>query len=188
MKELKNFKVAVLATDGFEQSELAEPAKALKEAGASVKILSPGGADIQGFKHFDPADRISADESLEDAKAQEYDGILLPGGALNADKLRMDVHARQFVRTFDQEKKPIAAICHAPWLLVSAELVKDRLLTSYYTIQDDIQNAGGAWRDLEVVHDGNWVTSRQPKDLPAFNKAMLELFAASRQRQKEVHA
>jgi protease I len=179
MDNLNAFKVAVLATDGFEQSELSGPVKALKDAGATVHILSPGGKAIQGFQHHDKGERVPADRALEEAAPEEYDGLMLPGGALNADKLRMDPRARHFVRTFDRQRKPIAAICHALWLPISAGVVKDRTLTSYYTIQDDVRNAGGEWVDLEVVRDGHWVTSRQPGDLPVFNRHMIDLFTVS---------
>jgi protease I len=123
---------------------------------------------------------IRADLSLEKASPARYDATLLPGGTMNADKLRMEEKAREFVRELDADGKPIAAICHAPWLLVSAGLVDDRMLTSYYTLQDDIRNAGGTWLDEEVIVDDNWVTSRSPRDIPAFNREMIRLFAQSR--------
>lgn len=183
MTHLNSFKVAVLATDGFEQSELKEPVNALEQSGAVVHVLSPGGREIQGFVHHDKAETLETDGALEDADPDDYDGLLLPGGALNADKLRMDPQARRFVQAFDRAGKPIAAICHAPWLLVSAGLVKGRTLAGYYTIQDDVRNAGGNWVDRETVRDANWVTSRQPKDLPAFDRAMEQLFAEARTEQ-----
>lgn len=176
-EDLSGYKVAVIATDGFEQAELEEPVKALREAHATVEILAPKGKTIQGFKHLDKGDMANVDRKLADAKPSDYNGLLLPGGALNADALRLLPEVKTFVTAFDQAHKPIAAICHAPWILVSADLVRGRTLTSYHTIQDDIRNAGGIWKDQEVVVDNNWVTSRQPSDIPAFNREMIGLFA-----------
>ena len=175
---LKGFKVAVLATDGFEQSELTDPVKALKGAGATVDIVSLKSGVIQGFKHHDKGETVRVTKTLSEVRPEDYNGLLLPGGALNADAMRVVPEAQAFAKSFDQNHKPIAAICHAPWLLVSAHLTRGRTLTSYHTIQDDITNAGGHWVDKEVVVDGNWVTSRQPADIPAFNREMLALFAA----------
>jgi protease I len=178
---LKGFKVAILATDGFEESELLEPVKALKKAEAQVDVISVKSGSIQGYKHHDKTQKVNVDKTFVQAKPEDYDAIVLPGGALNADALRVVPEAKAWVQTFNQMEKPIASICHAPWLLVSAGLVKGRTLTSYHTIQDDIRNAGGHWLDQEVVKDRNWVTSRKPDDLPAFNKAAIELFARTRQ-------
>lgn len=177
MADLSTIRIAVLATDGFEESELLEPAKALRNAGARVEVVAPKKGKIQGFRHFDRASTVNVDRTLEEAHAEEYDAVHLPGGALNADALRIVPEAQQFVRTIQEAGKPIAVICHGPWLLVSAGLVRGRTLTSYRTIQDDIRNAGGKWVDREVVVDGNWVSSRQPGDLPAFNEAMIKLFS-----------
>jgi protease I len=177
MTDLENLRVAVLATDGFEEAELTEPVRALKQAGASVDIVSSHRGQIQAFCHQDKGIRVNVDRVLEDARAEEYDAVLLPGGALNADVLRMGPKVQQFLRQMQQAEKPFAVICHAAWELVSADLVKGRTLTSYYSIQDDIRNAGGHWVDQEVVVDGNWVTSRRPDDIPAFNREMLQLFA-----------
>ncbi|WGV27360.1 type 1 glutamine amidotransferase domain-containing protein [Halotia branconii] len=177
MRELSNLRVAVIATDGFEESELVEPVRALKEAGATVEILSAKSGQIQAFRHHDKTIMVNVDRVLDQAKPDEYDAVLLPGGALNADTLRMESAVQSFLRQIQEANKPIAAICHAPWELVSADLVRGRTLTSYYTIQDDIRNAGGNWVDQEVVVDGNWVTSRQPDDIPAFNREMLELLS-----------
>lgn len=177
MPELSNLRVAVIATDGFEESELTEPVRALKEAGATVEILSAKQGQIQAFRHHDKGIMVSVDRVLDEAKPEEYDAVMLPGGALNADTLRMEPTVQSFLRQFQEAGKPFAAICHAPWELVSAGLVKGRTLTSYYTIQDDIRNAGGNWVDQEVVVDDNWVTSRQPDDIPAFNREMLNLFS-----------
>lgn len=177
MTDLSNFRVAVLATDGFEEAELTEPVRALKEAGARVEVLSTKSGQIQAFRHHDKGTTVSVDRLLDQAQPSEYDAVLLPGGALNADTLRMEPKVQSFLQEMQQAGKPFASICHAPWELVSANLVKGRTLTSYYTIQDDIRNAGGNWVDREVVVDGNWVTSRQPDDIPAFNREMLKLFA-----------
>lgn len=177
MQKLTNLRVAVLVTDGFEESELVQPVRALKEAGATVEILSTKQGEIQAFRHHDKGGTVFADGLIEEARPESYDGVLLPGGALNADALRMDEKARAFLRSIQDAGKPIAAICHAPWVLISAGLVKGRTLTSYYTVQDDVRNAGGNWVDQEVVVDGNLVTSRQPDDTPAFNQEMLALFS-----------
>jgi protease I len=180
MSELSGFRVAVLATDGFEEPELTEPVKALREAGARVTILSPKAGEIQGVRHdIDKTIKVKVDRPLQGASAEEFDAVHLPGGALNADAMRMVPEVQAFLRAMQEAGKPIAVICHAPWELVSAGLVRGRTLTSYHTIQDDIRNAGGHWVDREVVEDGNWVSSRQPADLPAFNRAMLRLFARS---------
>jgi protease I len=177
MAELSDLRVAALVTDGFEETELTEPLRALKDAGAEVDIISTRQGKIQGLQHMKKGKSIKADRVLGDAHAEDYDALLLPGGAVNADTLRALPEAQHFVRAFQEAGKPMAVICHAPWLLVSAGLVRGRTLTSYHTIQDDIRNAGGHWVDRAVVEDGNWVTSRQPDDLPAFNEAMLQLFA-----------
>jgi protease I len=179
MADLTGFRVAVLATDGFEESELTEPVKALQDAGAEVTIVSLQRGDIQGYNHHDKTNTVQVDRLIEDVAADEFDGVMLPGGALNADALRASPAVLRFLKSAQELGKPIAAICHAPWALISAGLVRGRTLTSYHTIRDDITNAGGTWFDLEVVEDGNWVTSRQPSDLPAFNRAMLRLFANS---------
>src|SRR5919201_5195701 len=178
MSELSGFRVAVLATDGFEESELTEPVKALREAGAQVTILSPRPGEIQGVRHdIDKTIKVKVDRPLKGARAEEFDAVLLPGGALNADAMRMVPEVQAFLRAMQEADKPFAVICHAPRELVSAGLVRGRTLTSYHTIQDDIRNAGGHWVDSEVVEDGNWVSSRQPSDIPAFNDGMLRLFA-----------
>lgn len=174
--DLSHLRVAALVTDGFEESELLEPMKALKGAGATVEIIAPKTGKIQGFRHFDKGSTVKADHTLEDIGADQYDALLLPGGALNADALRVLPRAQELARAFQNAGKPIAVICHGSWLLVSAGLVRGRKLTSYHTIQDDIRNAGGHWEDREVVEDGNWVSSRQPSDLPAFNRSLLNLF------------
>jgi protease I len=181
---LPNLRVAILATDGFEESELTEPLKALAEAGAEVTIVSLEHADIQGVQHMTKTLRVPVDHTMDEVDPDQFDAVHLPGGALNADKLRTVPDVQIFLQEIDRAGKPIAAICHAPWLLISAGLVQGRKLTSYYTIQDDVRNAGGVWSDQEVVEDYNWITSRQPSDLPAFNRAMLDLFG----RYAVVHA
>lgn len=177
MAKLDNIRVAVIATDGFEESELTEPVKALREAGAQVDIVSVKSGQIQAFKHHDKSITVPVDRTLDQAKPDEYDGVVLPGGALNADALRLEAGVQSFLRAADKAGKPMAVICHAPWELISAGLVKGRKLTSYYTIQDDLKNAGANWVDSEVVIDGNLVTSRKPDDLPAFCREMLQSFS-----------
>ncbi len=179
MSELKlsRMKVAILASDDFEQAELEKPRKALEEAGAKTVVIAPKSGKIQGFNHDEKGGKVAVDLTLDQANPEDFDAVLLPGGALNADFLRAEKKAQEFVRSIDQAKKPIAVICHAPWLLVSAGLVKGRTLTSYHTIQDDIRNAGGNWKDEEVIRDRNWVSSRQPTDIPAFNREMISLFS-----------
>jgi protease I len=180
MSELTGLRVAVLATDGFEESELTEPVKALKEAGAEVTIVSPRSGQIQGVQHdIDKTIKVKVDRTLQEVSANEFDAVHLPGGTLNADAMRMVPEVQAFLREMQEAGKPISVICHGPWELVSAGLVRGRTLTSYYTIQDDVRNAGGKWLDQEVVEDDNWVSSRQPGDLPAFNRAMIHLFSHS---------
>ena len=180
-KPLANLRVAILATNGFEQSEMTEPRQALKDAGAETVLIAPKAGKVQAMKHDVKADRFDVDLTLDKADPSAFDAVLLPGGALNADALRVEPKAKEFVQQMDKAGKPIAAICHGSWLLVSAGLTKGRTLTSYHTIQDDIRNAGGQWVDREVVVDRNWVSSRQPSDLPAFKREMISLFAAAKQ-------
>jgi protease I len=178
VSELTGLRVAVLATDGFEEPELIEPVKALKQAGARVTIISPDRAEIQGVHNdLEKTVKVKVDRTLGDVSADEYDAVMLPGGAVNADRMRTVPEVQAFLRAMQDAGKPFAVICHAPWELVSAGLVGGRTLTGYHTIRDDILNAGGIWNDREVVEDNNWVTSRQPSDIPAFNRAMIGLFA-----------
>jgi len=174
--ELKGRTIAVLATDGVEQIELTEPVKALKHAGADVKLVSNKTPEIQGFKHHDKANRIPVDLSLEKAKAENFDGLVLPGGVINPDALRLVPEAIDFVRYFVIEKKPIAAICHGPWMLIDAGGVKEKTMTSWPSLKTDLTNAGAKWVDKQVATDGCLVTSRKPEDLPAFNMMMIEQF------------
>jgi protease I len=176
MTNLKDLRVACIAGDGVEEAEILEPVKALRHAGASVDIFSPKSGEIQTFSHFDKASKVKA-QALKSAHPDDYDALLLPGGALNADALRVEPAVKRFVQSFDRDKKPMAFICHAPWILISAGLVKNRTLTGYHTIEDDVRNAGGHWVDHEVACDYNWVSSRQPGDLPVFNREMLNTFA-----------
>ncbi len=183
-RKLDGMRVAILVSDDFEQVELTEPMEALKGAGADVKIVSPAAGQVTGMKHDEKKDRFKVDLTLDQASPDDFDGVLLPGGALNADFLRVVPKAQDFVKKIDKAGKPMAVICHAPWLLVSAGLVKGRHMTSYHTIQDDIRNAGGNWEDREVIRDANWVTSRQPSDIQAFNREMLKMFAELKQGAK----
>lgn len=176
-RELEKMRVAILLTDDFEQSEMTEPRKALDEAGATTLLIAPHAGEVQGFKHDKKADTFSVDLPLGKASPDDFDAVLLPGGALNADALRVEKEAQEFVRKIEAEGKPIAVICHGSWLLVSAGLTRGRKMTSYHTIQDDLRNSGAEWTDREVVRDRNWVSSRQPADLPAFNREMIRLFA-----------
>ena len=178
MSELTGLRVAVLATDGVEESELTEPVKALREAGAAVTVVSLRPGEIQAVRHdLDKTIKVKVDRTVREARAEDFDAVHLPGGTVNADSLRAVPEVRSFLRAMQEAGKPLAAICHAPWELVSAGLVRGRTLTSYHTLQDDVRNAGGRWVDREVVEDDNWVTSRQPGDLEAFNRAMIRLFS-----------
>lgn len=174
--KLDGLRVAILVSTDFEQAELTEPKKALEQAGATTTIIAPESGQITGMNHDQKADTFNVDMTLDQANANNFDAVLLPGGALNADFIRMNPKAQDFVKQIDSSGRPIAFICHAPWLLVSAGLVKGRTLTSFQTIQDDIRNAGANWVDQEIVRDRNWVSSRSPKDLGAFNPAMVTLF------------
>jgi len=177
MADVRNLRVAAIATDGVEEPELLKPIEALREAGAIVEILSIKPGEIECFNHHDKGAKVNADKLVKDANPDDYDALLLPGGALSADTLRADRNVLRFVQSFDRQKKPMAIICHAPWILISANLVKGRTLTGYHTIEDDVRNAGGHWVDREVACDFNWVTSRQPSDIPAFNREMLNTFS-----------
>ena len=183
-KSLDGLRVAILATGGVEQSELEEPRKALEEARARTTLIAPKAGQIQAMKHDEKSDEFQVDMTLEQANPEDFDAVLLPGGAWNADALRVDSAAQEFVRYMDDSGKPIAVICHGAWLLVSSGLVEGRMLTSYHTIQDDIRNAGGQWMDKEVIRDQNWVSSRQRSDIPVFNREMINLFTEGRARRE----
>ena len=176
-KQLDGLKVAILVDDLFEQAELAEPQRALKEAGATVHVVSPKGPTVMGMQHDKPGDSFNVDVPLDQADPRDYDGLVLPGGVINADALRMVEPARRFAQSIEADGKPLAVVCHGGWLLVSAGLVKGRTMTSWPSLQDDIRNAGGTWVDQEVHVDQGLVTSRKPDDLPAFNAKMVEEFA-----------
>lgn len=176
-KRLDGKRVAILATDGFEQSELIEPREALQKAGAEAVIVSPNEGFIRGWNHNDWGQSIEVDLELSAASADDFDALLIPGGVMSPDRLRMMGDAVRFVRDFAEAGKPIAAICHGPWMLVEADIVRDRKVTSYRSIRTDVVNAGGNWVDEAVVTDQGLVTSRQPSDIPAFIKKMIEEFA-----------
>ena len=185
-EDLAGVHVAVLLTDGVEEPEFAKPKEALEKAGAQVTVISPNGGEIQAFRHHDKSKKYKADKSLDQIDPSEFDALLLPGGALNADALRVIAKAQQFAKGIDSAGKPIAVICHGPWLLVSSGLVRGRKITSYHTIQDDLRNAGANWQDAEVLVNHNWVSSRKPDDIPAFNREMLKLFAEATARNRKV--
>jgi protease I len=178
--QLRGKKVAVLATDGFEQSELQKPVQALKEAGATVEVVSPKSGEIQGYQHHDKGAMVRVDRVLAQANADDYDSIVLPGGVMNPDALRLEPRAIDFVRAFAEAGKPIAAICHGPWTLINAEAVEGKRMTSWPSLEADLKNAGAEWVDEEVVVDDGLVTSRKPDDLPAFCAKMIEEFAEDR--------
>ena len=175
--ELKGKKIAALVDHGFEQSELLEPRKALEQAGAEVHIVSPQTSEVKGWTHTDWGQKVQVDRALDSARAADYDGLLLPGGVMNPDRLRANAKAVAFVKEFVTANKPIAAICHGPWTLIEAGGVSGRRMTSWPSLRTDLTNAGASWTDQEVVVDRGLVTSRKPDDLPAFNKKMIEEFA-----------
>ena len=173
MSQLDGLNIAILVDDLFEQAELAEPKKALEAAGATVHIVSPKGPTVTGMQHDQKGDAFDVDVPLDRANPEDYDGLVLPGGVINADALRMVEAAQDFARAIDKAGKPLAVVCHGAWLLVSAGLVAGRTLTSWPSLQDDLRNAGATWVDREVVSDGNWTSSRKPDDLPAFDDAFI---------------
>ena len=176
-KELEGKKIAILATDGFEQAELVEPRKALREAGAKTEIVSLHDGKIKGWNENDWGEEVNVDLIVDKANAGDYDALVLPGGVMNPDKLRMNETAVAFVKAFVDAAKPVAAICHGPWTLIEAGGVRGRTLTSWPSLKTDIENAGGTWVNEEVAMDAGLVTSRKPADLPAFNQRMIEQFA-----------
>lgn len=175
---LRGMRVAVLTADGFEQVEVTEPVDALEDAGAEVEIVAPRSGSIQGMNHMAHGKKVDVDVTLAEADASDYDALLLPGGLFAPDTLRLTQEALDFVRAFEYAGKPIAAICHGPWLLVSAGLARGRRLTSWPNIQDDVRNAGGLWEDGSLVHDRNWVSSRGPQDIRKFRKGIVDHFAS----------
>jgi protease I len=180
--ELRGKKIAFLATDMVEQVELTGPWEALAEAGADLELVSIEDGEIQGFNHYDKADTFKVDRIVEEASASDYDGLVLPGGVGNPDSLRMDENAVEFVHEFFEQGKPVGAICHAPWLLIEAGVVRDRTLTSWPSLTTDLRNAGANRVDREVVVDNGLVTSRKPDDIPAFNEKLIEEFAEGRHK------
>ena len=176
MTESGQLRIAVIATDGVEEAEILKPLQALQDAGIRAEVLSLRAGEIQTFQHHDKASKVKVDKLVSEASPDDYTGLLLPGGALNADTLRVDRDVKRFVHSFETDKKPIAFICHAPWILISACVVSGRTLTGFATIEDDVRNAGGHWVDHEVCVNFNWVSSRKPADLPAFNREMLASF------------
>jgi protease I len=180
MGKLDGKRIAFLATDGVEQVELTEPLQAVRDEGAEVEVISLKKGEFQGFNHLDKGDTFTADKAVKDADADDYDGIVLPGGVANPDFLRSDEDAVRFVRSFVEAKKPVGAICHGPWTLVEADVIKGRTLTSWPSLQTDIRNAGATWVDEEVHVDQGLVTSRKPDDLPAFNAKVIEEVAEGR--------
>ncbi|HZD48957.1 MAG TPA: type 1 glutamine amidotransferase domain-containing protein [Silvibacterium sp.] len=181
-EQLKGKKIAILATDGFEQVELDEPKKALEKAGATTEVISPKSGEIKGWKFTEWGDKVKVDKTLNEARPNDYDALVLPGGVMNPDHLRMEPKAVEFVKEFAQSGKPVAAICHGPWTLVEAGLVRGKTMTSWPSLKTDLKNAGANWVDEQVVADGNFITSRKPDDIPAFNKKIIEMVADNKQQ------
>lgn len=182
-QNLQGKKIAILATHGFEQSELLEPRKALDQAGATTKVVSPAEGKIKGWNHKEWGQEVPVDITLNSASANDFDALLLPGGVMNPDHLRMNPQAVEFVKSFTKAGKPVAAICHGPWSLVEADAVRGKTITSWPSVKTDLKNAGANWVDKEVVRDGKLVTSRKPDDIPAFNREMIQMFAESTTRE-----
>jgi protease I len=187
-RKLEGKKVAILAADMFERVELEQPRKALQDAGAQTEVISIHDGEIKGFDHFDPVNTVKVDRMVEEVMVDDYDALLVPGGVGNPDQLRMDENAVNFVRDFAAEGKPMAVICHAPWVLVEAGLARGRTLTSWPSLRTDIRNAGGDWVDQEVVVTDGIVTSRGPDDIPAFNEKMIEEFAEGQHARRTLDA
>ncbi|USU19298.1 type 1 glutamine amidotransferase domain-containing protein [Paraburkholderia fungorum] len=180
--KLAGCKVAVLAVDGFEQAELLEPKRALMDAGAEVHVISEKPGKIQGFRHVDKGETVDVDVTFDKVSPDDYDAVVLPGGVVNSDAIRVIPEAQAFVRAVDGASKPVAVICHGGWLPISAGIVKGHKMTSWPSLQDDIRNAGGTWVDAQVVEDGNFITSRKPDDLPAFNRKLIEQLSSQPRR------
>lgn len=175
---LSGKRVAILLTDGFEQIEMTSPREALIAAGATVELVAPQPGEVTGWHHTDPGDSFRVDRTLDQLSAADFDALLLPGGVINADQIRSDGNAQKLVKEANRSDKPIAVICHGGWLLASSKVVRDRNMTSWPSLRDDLSNAGANWVDQEVVIDGNLISSRKPDDLPAFNKALISALAA----------
>ena len=182
--KLRGKTIAALVEHGFEQSELLEPKKALEGEGATVHVVSPQTGEVKGWTHTNWSGTVPVDRQLDKARAEEYDALLLPGGVMNPDRLRMNPNAVEFVRSFVSAGKPIAAICHGPWTLIEAGSVKGRRLTSWPSLRTDLRNAGAEWTEADVIVDRGLVTSRKPDDIPAFNRKMIELFGAAKGTRK----
>ncbi len=182
MDKLKNRKVAILVAEGFEQQELTEPRKALDNAGAETKIVSPAKGEVQGWKHFDKADKFAVDVPLSSANAADFDALLLPGGVANPDQLRIEPKAIDFIKAFFDAGKPVAVICHGAWTLIEADVVRGRTMTSWPSVKTDLINAGAKWVDEAVVVDQGLVSSRKPEDIPVFNEKMIEEFAEGKHK------
>ncbi|MGA7887119.1 MAG: type 1 glutamine amidotransferase domain-containing protein [Acidobacteriaceae bacterium] len=179
---LHGMKIAIVATDGFEQSELLEPKKALETAGAETEVIAPHSGEIRGWNKTDWGNKVKVDKTLSDARVEDYDALVLPGGVMNPDHLRMDEQAVQFVREFATTERPVAAICHGPWTLVEAGAVKGRTFTSWPSLKTDLKNAGATWVDEEVVVSGQFISSRKPDDIPAFTKTLIQMLEENRKK------
>jgi protease I len=182
---LKGLKVAILVTDGFEQVELVEPRKALDQAGAETRIVSPKDERVRGWKFTDWGDELPVDVALDDARPQDFDALLLPGGVINPDKLRIEPKAIEFIKAFFDAGKPVAAICHGPWTVIEAGAARGRRIASWPSLKTDLRNAGAEWIDQEVVVDNKLVSSRKPDDIPAFNREMIKLFGEARSQARQ---
>ncbi|MBV8674606.1 MAG: type 1 glutamine amidotransferase [Acidobacteriaceae bacterium] len=180
-EQLNGKKIAILATDGFEQVELTEPKKALEAAGATTEVIAPKSGEIKGWKFKEWGDTVRVNKTLDQARPSDYDVLLLPGGVINPDHLRTEPKAVQFVKEFAQSGKTVAAICHGPWTLIEADVVRGRKMTSWPSLKTDLKNAGANWVDEQVVADGNFITSRKPDDIPAFSQKIIETLADKKQ-------
>ena len=180
--KLQGRRIAILATDGFEQSELTEPRRALQAAGATAEVIAPQEGSIRGWNVKDWGDSVDVDRTLEEAHAPDYDALVLPGGVMNPDRLRMEPKAVSFVREFVATGRPVAAICHGPWTLVEAGVVRGKIFTSWPSLKTDLKNAGASWVDKSVVMDGQFISSRKPDDIPAFNKTIIEALSGSKEK------
>ncbi|MGH9357497.1 MAG: type 1 glutamine amidotransferase domain-containing protein [Terriglobia bacterium] len=179
MENLKGLKVAILVEDGFEQVELSEPRKALDEAGAETRVVSPKDGEVRGWNFKEWGDKLAVDVPLDHARPRDFDALLLPGGVMNPDALRRQPAAVEFVKSFFDDAKPVAVICHGPWTVIEAGVARGRRIASWPSLKTDLRNAGAEWLDQQVVVDGNLVSSRKPDDIPAFNREMIELFSRS---------
>lgn len=188
MADIKGLKIAILVTDGFEQVELTEPRKALDEAGADTSIVSPKDGQVRGWKFTEWGDSLPVDMPLDQARPDQFDALLLPGGVINPDALRIDEKAVAFAKAFFDAGKPVASICHGPWTIIEAGGARGRRLTSWPSLKTDLKNAGAEWVDQEVVVDQGLVTSRKPDDIPAFNPEIIKLFASARGRSRQAAA